>query len=304
MKRLFSVFLFLCLILSNLYAQEISSPANTDTPALKKSLNFDYWLFGSIPAIIAVWGLCAWGWGSASDWHVDNDGWGLEQNSYTGGADKLGHAWGVYTISRIGSFAFEAEGDSVQRAAFKGFLFGQLTGLGIEVGDGFGDSYGFAWGDMLWNFGGGLMALAFDLYPPLDDLISFQMEYRPSQDHRNQEPEKWIEVTSDVSGQKFIAALKFSGIPRLRDTFFQYFQIDFGYYTRGYWFSDSGYRHKTRHTYIGFAVNLSRVSDQVLPPGCWRKAFSSFFKYYHAPFAYNPDLLDNTLSGRTENELN
>lgn len=301
MKRLPAVFFFISIICCNLFAQEtITTPGPDETEFLKHS-SLDYWIFGSVPAIVLAWGLGAWGWGSASKWHFENDGWGIEQDSYTGGADKFGHSWGIYTISRIGSFAFEANGDSPGRAALKGFLFGQFMGLGIEIGDGFGDTYGFAFGDMVWNLAGGIIALAFDLYPNLDDLFGFQIEYWPSKDHLNQEKAKWFEITSDVTGQKFIFSLKFSGIPWIKDTISQFFQIDFGYYTRGYWFPDSSYSYKTRHAYIGFALNLSRISEKVLPPGCWKNSFSRFFKYYHAPAAYNPEILDNTLQGKVKN---
>ncbi len=271
----------------------------------RKDYSTEYWLFGSVPVIVTLWGIGTWGWGTAEGWQFKEDGWGLEQDSYTGGADKLGHTWSIYTISRVGSYFFEGSGDSRSWAAFKGFLLGQFTGLGVELGDGFGETYGFSWGDMAWNLGGGLLALLLDLYPPLDNLIGFQVEYWPSKDHRNQNKEKWIEVTSDVTGQKFLLALKLSGIPYIGDTFLQYLQIDFGYYTRGYWFSDSTYDYQTRHMYIGFAINLSRVSDKALPEGGFRSFFSTLFKYYHAPYtSYNPKQLDNTLAGKTRNEEN
>lgn len=296
MRKFLTAIVLLSLILCKTYAQDISSDEDRiEQSSSKKSNCAEYWLFGSVPVIVIVWGIGAWGWGTASKWHFENDGWGLEQDSYTGGADKMGHTWGIYTVSRIGSYAFEKTGDIKPLAAFKGFLFGQFMGLGIEIGDGFGDTYGFAWGDMVWNLGGGLIALGFDLYPPLDNLIGFQIEYWPSEDHLNQNKKKWIEVTSDVTGQKFIFALKMSGIPYIRKTFLQFFQMDFGYYTRGYWFPDSSYRYKTRHIYIGFAFNLSRVSEKFLPESPWQNGFEKFFKYYHAPIAYNPDAFDHTL---------
>ena len=220
--KCFSAVLIIFLFLSgNLYSQENQAvQQNQNEPEtqlpVKKNYTTEYWLFGSVPVIIIGWGIGAWGWGTASKWHFENDGWGLEQDSYTGGADKISHSWGIYVISRVGSYAFEKSGDTRNLAAFKGFLFGQLMGLGIEVGDGFGDTYGFSWGDMIWNFGGGLIAMAMDMYPPLDRLIGFQMEYWPSKDYRKQKPEKWVEFTSDVSGQKFILALKLSGVPYIR----------------------------------------------------------------------------------------
>lgn len=299
----FILSIVIILLVTNLYAEEAAvstQDKQSEAKALsKKDYTTEYWLFGSIPVVVIGWGIGAWGWGTASKWQFKNDDWAIEQDSYTGGADKFAHAWGIYVISRIGSYAFEKSGDTKNWSALKGFLFGQAVGLGIEVGDGFGDTYGFSWGDMIWNFGGGLIALAFDLYPPIDNLIGFQMEYWPSKDYRKQRKEKWVEFTSDVSGQKFIFALKMSGIPYVRDTLLKYFQIDFGYYTRGYWFSHSEYAYKTRHAYIGFAFNLSRVSESVLPEGSWRNGFSSFFKYYHPPIAYNPDALDHTLAGKT-----
>jgi hypothetical protein len=303
--KTFFLILMITLYLSvNLYSEESQPVQKSNNEAgnaamLQKDYTTEYILYGSVPVIILGWGIGAWGWGTASKWHFENDGWGLEQDSYTGGADKISHTFAIYTISRIGSYAFEKSGDTRNWAAFKGFLFGQLMGLGIEIGDGFGDTYGFSWGDMIWNFGGGLMAMALDMYPPLDRLIGFQMEYWPSKDYRSQKPEKWIEFTSDVSGQKFILALKLSGIPYIQETPAKFFQLDFGYYTRGYWYSHSHYSFKTRHAYIGFAFNLSTVSESILPEGSWRNASSALFKYYHPPVGYNPDALDHTFSGKT-----
>ena len=291
-------------IITSLYSQEFNDSEKIEQSETK-DYTTEYWLFGSVPVIVTLWGVGTWGWGTASGWQFKEDGWGLEQDSYTGGADKLGHTWSIYAISRVSSHFFERSGDSRNWAAFKGFLLGQFTGLGVEIGDGFGETYGFSWGDMVWNLGGGLLAILLDIYPPLDNLIGFQVEYWPSQDHRNQNREKWIEVTSDVTGQTFLLALKLAGIPYIRNTFLQFVQIDFGYYTRGYWFSDSTYDYKTRHMYIGFAINLSRVSEKALPRGGFRSFFTTLFKYYHAPYtSYNPEQLDHTLAGKTRNEEN
>lgn len=306
-KRFVAAFLFLFFISGRLYpveGEESRSPEMSDSGITsqqkkngKRNYTLEYWLFGSVPAIVIIWGVSVWEWGTAPKWHVENDGWGMEQDSYTGGADKMGHIWGVYAASRIGSYAFEKCGDSRELSAVKGFLFGQLVGLGIEVGDGFGDTYGFAWGDMLWNLGGGAMGLLLDLYPPLDDLIGFQFEYWPSRDHIDRK-DVWFEFTSDVSGQKFVLTLKLAGIPCMRETFLQYFQIDFGYYTRGYWYNPSHYDYKSRHAYIGFSFNLSRVCESVFPEGNLRAASSRFFKYYHPPLEWNPEALDYTFSGK------
>lgn len=300
MKRLAAATAIIFFLFTEIHAQE-----NTAEPeqAQEKETSYsaEYWLFGSVSAVLLGWGVGSWGWGSAK-FRFENDGWGIEQDSYTGGADKWSHAWGIYLCSRIGSYTFENSGDSREKSAVKGFFFGQFVGLAMEVGDGFGQTYGFAWGDMVWNFSGGVVALLFDLYPPLDNLLCFQMEYWPSEDYLSQKPEKKIEITSDVTGQKFLLGLRMSGIPFVKDTFLRYFQIDCGFYTRGYWYHPSSYTYKTRHAYIGFAFNLTTVSESLLPAGSWRNAVSRFFKYYHPPIAYNPDVLDHTFAGRTPSD--
>ena len=302
MKRLAAALIIINLFSYNAFPWEnvpvpLSGNYAGQPQGIKNDITPEYWLFGSVPALVLVWGLTIWEWGTAPKWHVENDGWGIEQDSYTGGADKIGHTWGIYTVSRIGSYAFEKDGDSREWAAFKGFMFGQFVGLGIEAGDGFGDTYGLSWGDMMWNISGGIFALAFDLYPPLDNLIGFQFEYWPSKDHRERRA-TWIEFTSDVSGQRFIFALKLGGVPYIGSTFLKYFQIDSGYYTRGYWYNPSHWDCKSRHAYIGFAFNMSSICESVFPDGNWRASMSRFFKYYHAPLSYNPDALDYTLQGR------
>ncbi|MDY6970516.1 MAG: DUF2279 domain-containing protein [Spirochaetota bacterium] len=299
MKKSISIFMILMIIIFNLYAEGEKPDALEKTKPQDNTL--EYWFYGSVPVVVLLWGIGAWGWGTSKDWQFNDDGWGIEQDSYTGGADKFGHLWGIYLASRIASHTFEKNGNSRNRSALKGFLFSQIVGLGIEIGDGFGDTYGFSWGDMVWNLGGGLFALLMDIYPPLDELLAFQIEYWPSEDHMNQKATKKLEITSDVTGQKFILSLKFRGMPYIRDTIMQYFQIDCGFYTRGYWFSNSTYKYKSRHAYIGFAFNLSRISERIIPAGTWRNGFSSFFKYYHPPFALNPDVLDYTFDGKTKN---
>ena len=304
MKRIAASLILVIFFISASYSQDKnpgSSPGiekagdNVEqTAGGEMSYSAEYWLFGSVPTVVLIWGLTVWKWGSAPKWQIKTDGWGIEQDSYTGGADKVSHTWGIYTISRFGSWAFEKNGDSRGWAIFKGFLYGQFVGLGIEAGDGFGKTYGFSCGDMTWNFAGGIMQLLFDLYPPLDNLIGFQFEYWPSKDYMARK-DKWGEFTSDVSGQKFILAWKMSGMPYIGETFLKYFQIDFGYYTRGYWYNPSHWDYKSRHAYIGFAFNLSSICDSVFPEGNWRASTSRFFKYYHAPIAYNPDALDYTL---------
>jgi hypothetical protein len=307
-----SIVLFLFLI-SDLYSQKkipdsegatVKPGTDPGQPAsILRDNTLEYYFFGSVPALVLAWGFTVWEWGTAPKWHVENDGWGIEQDSYAGGADKVAHTWGVYAVSRMATFVFERDGDSRGWSAFKGFLFGQFVGLGIEAGDGFGDTYGFSWGDMLWNVSGGAMALVFDLYPSVDDLVGFQFEYWPSKDHRARR-DKWIEFTSDVSGQKFIFALKLGGIPYAGNTFLKYFQVDFGYYTRGYWYNPSHWDYESRHAYIGFSFNMSTLCESFLPDGKLRFSLSRFFKYYHAPIAYNPDACDYTLPGKVKTVQN
>jgi hypothetical protein len=89
-------------------------------------------------------------------------------DTYAGGADKLGHAWSNYALTRgisgVLSWGGVSKAASVATSASLAFGFFAL----IELKDGYEPRYGFSWGDVLFNAGGNALAIGTESFPVLE----------------------------------------------------------------------------------------------------------------------------------------
>ena len=81
---------------------------------------------------------------------------------------------------------------------------------------------------------------------------------------------------------KYLFALKLSGFEELEDTPMKYFELQLGYYTRGY-SEEQNYNDKERVIYAGVGINASEVMKSM----GWTKT-SSILNYYQLPYTYVP----------------
>lgn len=103
----------------------------------------------------------AWWRGHTTQFRFVNDG------SFAGNFDKLGHTFGAYIQSSAVSNAMEWSGFDPQTAAYIGFAAALLQQTYIEVNDGVTKFWGFSPGDMFSNIIGSTYPLAQTTFPEL-----------------------------------------------------------------------------------------------------------------------------------------
>lgn len=190
----------------------------------------------------------------SSSFKTVNEGW-FEQNTYTGGADKLGHMYSTYVGTRLLTDAFEWAGHDRDSASWLAAATAWGVMLAVEVGDGFSSRYRFSKEDLIMNTLGSSLALLLEKNPELDAVLDYRLMYWPSSDARRVHQ---IDPIDDHSGQTYLLALKASGVPALRKIEpLRYFELALGYGTRGYE-PNLGEAH-SRHFYYGISLNVAEI---------------------------------------------
>lgn len=232
---------------------------------------------GTFAGITAI-GVKSWKWGSSS-FHFNSEHWFGKQTG-SGGADKLGHAFTSYTLTNAFAERLQAKGRTPERAALSAALLTQALMLYVEIFDGVSGDHGFSKEDFVMNALGTGLAYLRQTHPQIKDLIDYRMEYKPS-------GYKGFRPLSDYEGQKYLIALKLSGVKSLKDTPLKYVELQAGYYTRG--FSKEAKKdgqERKRHGFVGIGVNLSQLvfgSPEPQDNG-YEKAGRFFFEHIQLPY--------------------
>jgi hypothetical protein len=206
---------------------------------------------------------------------VGGDGYFAEE-TYAGGADKLGHAWANLAMSRVTSEILMWGGWTPWKA---GLIASSMT-LGLftvfEVKDGYYTE--FSPGDAIFNAAGAGLNVAMLAYPPLDALFDFRVEYFPSSEYRAlvggrrppQDPQKPHQVSlnfvEDYSGQRYLLALHLGALPGLRHrTWTRLLDVAVGYEAQRYKPDrmDPALR-RTQHLFLGLSVNMQGLIEVAL----------------------------------------
>lgn len=137
--------------------------------------------------------------------------------------DKLGHAFSSYTMTNLFAEHLQRKGRTPAQAALSAVLLTQALMLYVETFDGFSTDHGFAYEDVIMNLAGTSLAYARQRYPKLKDLVDYRMEYSPS--GYKGDGIKGFRPVSDYAGQKYLLALKLSGIRALKETPLKYVEL-------------------------------------------------------------------------------
>ncbi|AKF24218.1 hypothetical protein YH65_01510 [Sulfurovum lithotrophicum] len=202
--------------------------------------------------MIALWGFQNWNWGTES-FHVTKEDW-FEEDSDTGGADKTGHFYMTYLLSRVLGSRMQDRGWSLEESSLYGSLSAMLAMTLLEVGDGT-SHYGFSKEDLLADGMGAVTAYLIRSNPGVDKFLDVRLEYLPSSGYLEH-----IDTATDYSGMKHLIAFKFAGVEELQDTPLGYMEVQLGYYTRGYRAYDIDIA-KSQQVYIGIGLDLTRLAD-------------------------------------------
>lgn len=210
------------------------------------------WETGATVAGVTALGAYSWDWGSSKKFKFNPEGW-FGEDTGSGGSDKLGHAFTSYAMNNILTDRLVRKGRPVERAALSAALTTQAIMLYVEVFDGFSNDHGFAREDLTMNLLGSGLSYARAVNPQLRDLVDFRLEYQSS-------GYKGFRPLSDYAGQKYVMALKLSGVEALRQTPLRYLELQTGYYARGFSKAerDAGMQ-RTRHQFVGIGLNLGEL---------------------------------------------
>ncbi|MBV5330797.1 MAG: DUF2279 domain-containing protein [Chlorobium sp.] len=237
------------------------------------------WETAAAFAGVTTLGIVSWEWGSSKSFRWNPEGFfGMETGS--GGADKLGHAFTSYACTNIIADRLEKKGRSAARAGLSAAITTQLILLYVELFDAYSLDHGFAWEDCVMNLGGSGFAVARNAIPGLRDLVDYRMEYEPS-------GYNGFRPISDYPGQKYLLALKLSGIDRFSDTPLRYLELHGGYYTRGFSKEEEldGLKPQ-RYGFVGVGINLGELllGHPKKDESDLRHAGRMFFEHIQIPY--------------------
>jgi hypothetical protein len=229
-------------------------------------------IWGGAGSVLAYGATVWWQDGSSGHFRATSEGW-FGQDTYAGGADKLGHTYFTYAGTRLLARAFEWAGngrdDSVVLSAAT--VFGTL--LAVETLDGFSKRYKFSKEDMVMNAVGTGLGLLFEKNKRLDDLLDFRLHYWPSSDAKQLDQ---VGPIGDYSGQTYLLVAKATGVPQLRShDVLRYFELAAGYGTRGFEPNDgTPAPDRSRHVYFGISLNISEILRNTVFRGSTEKSRS------------------------------
>ncbi len=232
----------------------------------------------------AVYGFAFWWDEEPGRFHMTREG-NMEQDSYAGGADKLGHAWACYLLTRGFSGLLNWSGAGAVLSEIIGIAAVQAVFLFSEIEDAYFD-YGFSWWDVAFNFAGSCLGALLDLVPWLDRAIDFRFWYAPTSRFRDVD----YNMAEDYSGQKYFMVLKLDGIPAIRETAAKYLEFYVGYATDGY---KPRRERKERHVFFGLSVDVFGLLKSVLLPALGAPRFAGdaaalIGEYWHPHFVHAP----------------
>ncbi|MBL7185438.1 MAG: DUF2279 domain-containing protein, partial [Phycisphaerae bacterium] len=243
-----------------------------DWPREKKVVALNLAAVGTIAAV----GSASWDYANSS-FTTQNEGWFGHDTRY-GGADKLGHAFGAYSLTAVYSSIYRHWGYSDDEAMLGGVLSSWSLMTLTEIGDGFSDSQGFSWEDEVMNTVGVGIAYLRHRYPSLKEMVDFRLEWFPSPALRHGGQS---DPFTDYSGQKYLLAFKPDGLLKTDNPLLKATEIHFGYYTRGYGEDGRYFSGESRYSYLGVGLNVTYLLELLTGHRA-----GGVFDYIQVPYTY------------------
>ena len=265
----------------------LSAVAHADGEEHKPSKRAKWIAAGSIAAFhgtYLVWQHFAWYRKGSEDFHIET-GPGLTVDSYAGGADKFGHFWGNYALTRGTTAVLVAGGWPRLPSSAVSFGLTELAFLLIEIQDGMAP-YGFDPKDMAANLLGGAFGVLMTNVPAVDRLLDFRLEYWPSKRYRSN---VWktgdLDGAQDYTGQSYILALHLgAALPQNDYTYWAKF-VDLAVGFEGKHYYPLPDDERPRQTmYVGLAVNMQGVLTHLFDDSTGRRIGHGLFEAYSLPY--------------------
>ena len=266
---------------------EGASRAKRPSEPSTAKLTLRYGILTAVPLSVMIYGKELWKWGERGGWRWGNEG-GFGRNTDHGGADKLGHAFTMYTLTRGTTRILEFTGLDHNTALLYGTLMGAGIGIGVEVGDAYTGKYGFAYEDLVADLSGVALGVLLETQPVLDSLMGFSIEYFPTRSFREASSRSWLEFEADTGGFSYMFNFRLAGLhnvglilPRPLD----FFTADLGYFTRGFSSFDEARQinERIRYWFVGASLNMPEIIAALSGPSSGSRFFQDFFSYLHLP---------------------
>jgi hypothetical protein len=258
--------------------------------------------FGSIYAAFSVWAYFAWYRNhpelDPTRDHFGGDGW-FGKTTYAGGADKFGHAWATMVLARGGTAILDHGGWNHTRSALLSAFMADMLFLGVEVKDYY--YYEFSPGDFTMDTAGAVLGAALDLFPRLDELVDFRVQYWPSPQYvKNLDPDSScsmrvkgmpscsrLNIAEDYSGETYLLALHLGGLHVLPE-WSKFIDVVGGFDSRHYKPPEQDLNvTRTQQWFLGVSLNAQGVFDYLLH-GTPRKVTHGLFEVFNLPYTSVP----------------
>jgi hypothetical protein len=242
------------------YQRESAGHSHTSRKALAATA------VGGTFGAMGLWSYYAWYAGQTKgDFLIARERW-FDGRTYAGGADKLGHAFANYIMTRIAAQELQWGGYSATTSALTASALTLAFFVGIEVKDGYHKGFGFSRGDIVSDLIGIGLANAMLWSPRLDELLDFRMSYFPSMEFAKRLVDGNIDVGEDYSGMDFGLWLHLGSLSAVQKQprwwAARFVDVGVGYATRGFLpLPDDPGEQRSRQLYVGITANLAAVLD-------------------------------------------
>lgn len=244
----------------------------------------------------ATWAYFAWFRAASERPFFFETKWSQENpfalRTYAGGADKWGHGWASYALTRGTTELLIAGGwrrlpSSLVAAGLAAAMFTVQ-----EIKD--GSIWGFEVGDLAADVSGAALAAVMEDLPAVDRLLDFRLRYFPSADFRKLAGTKFwsrgdgIDIAQDYSGMSFQLALHLGALPGATTqpwlSWMPWVDVIAGFETRGYSPAPMPRVHDPYQSwYLGVGVNMQHVLEELVRPGKLRSFGHGFFEVLSLP---------------------
>lgn len=244
---------------------------------------------------MGLWAYYAWYAGQTKgEFRLARERW-FGATTYAGGADKLGHAYANYVMTRVAAQELQWGGYSPTFAAVASSALTLAFFTGIELKDGYHKGFGFSRGDLLADVVGVAFANVMLWSPRLDELVDFRINYFPSPLFAERLLQGDVDVGEDYSGMDFGVWLHLGSLAATRSHASlwaaRFVDVGLGYATRGFLpIPKDPNTLRERQLYIGITANLAAVLDAWLfqfgaKEGHGRRLTRGFAEFVTLPFA-------------------
>jgi hypothetical protein len=247
-------------------SRKLLSPEPINRPLYSKELGLG--MIVGLYGTVYTWTYFAWykNRGTVDDIVFNSEGL-FGADTYAGGSDKMGHAWGNYIINRWTANILATGGwKPLERSLIAtGTTMAFFTM--IELKDGYHRGFGFSWYDMAFNTWGNGLAVAMTLVPRLDEMFDFKVYYLPTRAYlRSLTQRGVVDAGEDYSGQNFTLAYHLTSIDSVkREPALQglrYVDLTLGFQSRNYLPKpESPNTSRRQELTVGVAFNFQHLLD-------------------------------------------